>query len=97
MTSTYSTTAHLKKSDPAELAKLREHLKKSPFETNLSPGFKGRWESQDASANLMKERRLAFVAREKSLQDRAVRGEEQRLSRTQDVLGKLGAGQPYGE
>ena len=55
------------------------------------------WRAADASANLMKERRLAFVAREKSLQDRAVRNEEQRLSRTQDALGKLGAGKQYGE
>jgi hypothetical protein len=53
--------------------------------------------NRDSVANLMKEQRLSAAAHEKSVHDAAVGAEEALLTRTQDALGKLGAGKSYGE
>lgn len=50
-----------------------------------------------ATAALLKERRLAVQASRKDEQDSEVEHAERNMGRTQDALGKLGAGQNYGE
>lgn len=53
--------------------------------------------SDDETANLMREKRLDAKFAEKTAQDNAVRAEENKMSRTQEALGHLGAGKQYGE
>lgn len=52
---------------------------------------------KDATANLMKETRLTAEAKQKAQINKAVLHDEQKLSRTQEALGILGAGHRYGD
>lgn len=55
------------------------------------------YKEEKARADLMEETRLGQKAKLQQAQDHAILRDEQKLGRTQEALGKLGAGKNYGE